>query len=275
MEQPALASVIVPVCNASSNLLVRSLSSVDAQTYGPVEIVLCTDDGIDRHALQGRHPNLRIESTRQVGSGPAAARNLGLQKAAGEYVCFLEVGDVFAPDKLKTLIPMAYMAGVAFDNSVCFDDQQPGCIERLSSRSQSGRCDLAFCKAIHKPVWPVFKRRIIEDLQFDEDLRWAWGRLFHLQAFHESGGIMFHGDPLHCSRGPDPVPGDGFARSIIAERDYQIIFDKIAKNNLRFSSAIQPIFAAEYAINSRYKSFFNHASLALDVLGVIRELATR
>lgn len=93
-EQP-LISVIVPIYNAQK-YLTQSIDSISRQTYSNLEII-CIDDGSTDN-LTSLLENLaacdsRIHIFKQQNSGPAKARNLGIEKATGDYVYFVDSDD--------------------------------------------------------------------------------------------------------------------------------------------------------------------------------------
>lgn len=100
MSEAPLISVIIPTYN-TARLIERTLHSVATQHGGfPYEIIL-VDDASSDNTLQVvenlKLPTLRIlRST--VNSGPAAARNRGLQVAIGEFCAFLDGDDYWLPD---------------------------------------------------------------------------------------------------------------------------------------------------------------------------------
>lgn len=99
-----LVSIITPVLNAVE-FLPDALRSVRNQTLGAWEHILIDDGSTDgsldlmEQAL-GSDSRLRLLRTR-VRSGPAKARNLGLDCARGKYVAFLDADDAWLPQKLK------------------------------------------------------------------------------------------------------------------------------------------------------------------------------
>lgn len=99
-------SIIVPVYNAEK-FLRRSIESVLAQTYGKFELLLVNDGSTDSsndicESYAAR--DSRIIVTRQINSGPAAARNNGVRRSTGEYVFFLDADDYIKPDALELLV---------------------------------------------------------------------------------------------------------------------------------------------------------------------------
>jgi glycosyltransferase involved in cell wall biosynthesis len=91
-----LFSVVIPTHNRS-RLLPQALESVFSQEESDFEI-LVVDDGStdDTGAVLARHAgNVRV--LRQDNLGPAAARNLGIENARGDYVAFLDSDDVWFP----------------------------------------------------------------------------------------------------------------------------------------------------------------------------------
>jgi glycosyltransferase involved in cell wall biosynthesis len=100
MTQNASISVIIPIYNAAG-FLADALRSVHAQAYQPLEIIL-VDDGSTDH-IDDVLPSLGpgIVFLRQPNRGPAAARNLGIQSAKGDFLAFLDADDRWPDCKLK------------------------------------------------------------------------------------------------------------------------------------------------------------------------------
>ena len=100
-----LISVIIPVYNLE-NELPACLASVQAQTLRDWEAV-CVDDGSKDGSLSVLRAfgeaDARIRVLHQENAGVSAARNLGLENAAGQFICFLDGDDVLHPQALELL----------------------------------------------------------------------------------------------------------------------------------------------------------------------------
>lgn len=106
MQQKSLVSVIVIFFNAS-DFLQAAIESVLAQTYEHWELLLVDDgstDGSTDVAMSFASENpARIKYFEHDGHqnlGMSAARNLGIRKAKGDYIAFLDADDYWLPDKL-------------------------------------------------------------------------------------------------------------------------------------------------------------------------------
>ena len=94
-----LVSVIVPTFNHGA-YIAAALESIFAQAHRPLEVVV-VDDGSTDDTTARLAPYLdRILLVRQANAGPAAARNAGMVRAAGEFLAFLDADDLWHPDKL-------------------------------------------------------------------------------------------------------------------------------------------------------------------------------
>jgi glycosyltransferase involved in cell wall biosynthesis len=94
-----LVSVVIPVYNGE-RFLGQALESVLAQDYEPFETIVVDDGSVDRTPdIIRSFPSVR--SIRQPNLGPSAARNAGIQLAAGEYVAFLDHDDVMTSNRLS------------------------------------------------------------------------------------------------------------------------------------------------------------------------------
>lgn len=106
-------SVIMPVYNCAE-LAAEAVGSVAAQTYKNWELIIvddCSDDGT-YESLQKLTDDKRIRcfQTEKRG-GPAAARNLGLDKATGDYIAFIDGDDLWEPRKLEVQLDFVKKTG--------------------------------------------------------------------------------------------------------------------------------------------------------------------
>jgi glycosyltransferase involved in cell wall biosynthesis len=103
------ASVIIPSYNSAA-FIERALNSVLAQTMDDYEILICDDASTDSTCDMVRsfaQVDSRIKLLRlQENGGAAAARNLGLTAACGEYIAFLDSDDEWLPEKLTRQIAL-------------------------------------------------------------------------------------------------------------------------------------------------------------------------
>lgn len=100
-------SVLMAAYNAE-RYIAQSLDSLCAQTLAGVEIIVVDDSSTDatlsivRHYADW-HDNIRwLHLTEN--HGQAYARNHALNHATGEYVCFLDADDWYAPDALEQAV---------------------------------------------------------------------------------------------------------------------------------------------------------------------------
>ena len=100
-----LVSCIVPVFNGE-RYISETLDSILGQTYSPLEVIVADDGSTDntRDIVAGFGP--RVTYLHQANAGPAAARNLGLATARGEFIAFLDADDLWHAEKLERQITL-------------------------------------------------------------------------------------------------------------------------------------------------------------------------
>lgn len=99
-----LISVIIPNFNRQ-HLIQRAIESINQQNYPNVEIIVVDDKSTDQSVsiirdLQKQQDNLSLFVVEE-NSGANACRNIGVEKARGEYLAFLDSDDYFLPTKLE------------------------------------------------------------------------------------------------------------------------------------------------------------------------------
>lgn len=100
-----MISVIVPVYN-TSKYLERCVNSLLKQTYRELEIILVDDGSTDGSgALCDRFAaeNPRVRVFHKENGGSSSARNLGIEKAGGDYLGFVDSDDYVDADMYERL----------------------------------------------------------------------------------------------------------------------------------------------------------------------------
>lgn len=96
-------SVVVPVYKVERDIK-KCIDSVLGQTFGDFELLLINDGSPDksgdicRAAAEG---DGRIRYFEKPNGGLASARNYGMERARGEYICFVDSDDYIAPNCLE------------------------------------------------------------------------------------------------------------------------------------------------------------------------------
>ncbi|GAB2843911.1 hypothetical protein GCM10027074_08220 [Streptomyces deserti] len=200
MTQPDV-SVIIGAYEAMP-YLVECLASVEAQTIGPERIeVIAVDDGstdgtgeyLEEFADRAPMP---VTVIRQENSGgPSGPRNVGLGKAAGRYVFFLDADDRLGPEALERMVAMADRAGT---------DVVLGKVEgvnRTAPKSMWGRTlertdvfssNIKFTLSAQK----LFRRDLLtrHGMRFDESLFTGEDALFTMEAYLRANGVSVISD---------------------------------------------------------------------------------
>jgi glycosyltransferase involved in cell wall biosynthesis len=139
MAESPLFSVVIAAHNAVRTLP-STVRSVLAQSRPDFEIVVVDDGSTDGtgDALRGVRDD-RITYVRQANLGPAAARNAGIERAAGTYVCLLDSDDLWLPDYLETMATALASdtgAGLAYTDAWRLDDVT----RRVARRTSMSGC---------------------------------------------------------------------------------------------------------------------------------------
>src|SRR6478609_11350587 len=138
--EDTLVSVVIPAYNVS-DYIAQALDSVLAQQYRHFEIVVVNDGSPDTPALEAALAPYRDRITylQQENAGPSAARNLGVERARGELVAFLDGDDIWLPQYLSEQVARANadrgLAVIHADAEVIGDPTAAGMTLRQLNRS--------------------------------------------------------------------------------------------------------------------------------------------
>jgi len=111
-----IISVIMPVFNVEKYLS-KSVGSVLRQTYQNLEIILVNDGSTDNSPTmcdEYANQDSRVKVIHKQNGGQSEARNIGLEKATGEYIYFLDSDDYIADTTIEECLTVAEREQVDF-----------------------------------------------------------------------------------------------------------------------------------------------------------------
>ena len=173
-----MVSIVIPIHN-SYLYLHDCIASITKQSYEEIEII-CVDDCSDTDTADALDHEAQYDDRIAVihlkqSVGAAAARNIGLKSANGEYLIFLDSDDYFEADMVELLFYTitANNADIGVCGFDCFDDSsgevlytfQPKLVEGVTTDcfglSQLGEDGLTIYNTA--PWNKIFKRRFLEE----------------------------------------------------------------------------------------------------------------
>jgi GT2 family glycosyltransferase len=188
-----LFSIIVTTVDRPQ-LLRDAIGSALGQSLPDFELIVVNDGGPDLDPLlENLDPLHRVAQLRLPGrSGPGRARNAGMQKARGEFVCFLDDDDLYHPEHLATLHQglVANPEALVYADAVVHHEVIDGGTRRIVNSAAPWQHEL-FIKQrlwIHNfipvQVFAVRRRALLAVGGFDEELRAFedWDLLLKLAA---------------------------------------------------------------------------------------------
>ncbi len=191
MEKP-LISVIIPVYNTET-YLGKCVRSVLAQDYDCFELILIDDGSTDSsgHMMDElAEQDSRIVVLRKENGGQSSARNLGLDRAKGEYIAFVDSDDYVTPDYLSyllSLFPEDGGCGITACNHFIVRGEHTAenssGSDRVFGREEAFE-EVLFHGCIDVSPWgKLYRREIFETLRFPEgrifEDTWLFGSLLN------------------------------------------------------------------------------------------------
>lgn len=203
-------SVIVPVYN-SEKVLERCISSILAQTYNNIEIILVNDGSTDNSGdicNSYSKKNKRICVIHQENMGVSAARNSGILHAAGDYVQFVDSDDYIDRNMTETLVNALEKSSASV--VICgykLIDLLNGNIYYVAPKKVGfykleqflGILDYLFPTWLNSPCNKMYTARILRDysIMYPEEIDLGEDLLFNLNVIRRSSRFQVIPDCLY------------------------------------------------------------------------------
>lgn len=171
-------SVIIPSKNRGQ-FLSRAVNSVDRQNYNGIIELIIIDDNSDVPIKSADFDinNVKIKIFRNKSSlGGAVSRNIGIDNATGDYLCFLDDDDEYYLDKLSVL--SKYLddntdVDVVFGKVVRDDGMESNTEHTVVTKA-------SFVKYLHTNT-SLIRREVVNKVRFYETLSKYQDTQFHIE----------------------------------------------------------------------------------------------
>jgi len=247
-------SVIIAAYQAG-DFIATAVQSALAQPGVSLEVIVAPDDAGDYRFLRDLGPGVIVLDALAPGSkptGPAAARNRALAKAAGDFIALLDADDYWSPDYLQLLLPLAQRYGLAYGRTAIagWDGTERRPIPRRRAADQIDYSHFAEAfGSLHAVVRRDPRRRwhdiLAEDVLFDiESLALAGG----VAPYAAQAVYWLRIRPQSMTHGEDFING--------IDAGYTAIIDRIARGETlvpaKERDAAIAVFRAWQAMNLRF-----------------------
>ncbi len=184
-----LVSILMAAFRAEDTIA-TAVESVLAQSYGDWQLIIAADCGTDYLKIcqdQGvADERLQIVATPELGSGPSAARNTALAAAGGDYVTILDSDDLWLPERLAELLPLAVESGLVCDNTCAVEPDGNVVGTAYSIDEVPFEIDAVTMMATGVPHFPLFQRELAGP-GYRTQLRFAEDVVFNMELIARSG----------------------------------------------------------------------------------------
>lgn len=193
-------SVVVPVYNVVP-YLERCLTSLAAQTYANMEVILVDDASTDGggsicDAWASKDSRFQVLHLPR-NQGVSAARNQGVRRASGDYIAFADSDDFVEPGLLTILYRT--LRENRGDISICGDEGmglRPASAGVLS-REETARCLARRSPFLWVPWGKLFPAELAREIPFDSEALCCEDLLFFYQVLQRVDRIAYVPDPLY------------------------------------------------------------------------------
>ncbi len=210
-NKPATISIIIPVYNKAA-YLPGCIDSVLAQTLADFELLLIDDCSTDTSLAicrdyAARYPRIRLIESKQNG-GAAAARNLGLDQARGEWIGFVDADDTIDKTMYEVLLSQAAAHNADVAICGCAYHDADGTLQRTCACSEPTLLDNdeAMIRLLSTKPWDLhlevsqcnklYRRRLVGDIRFcapsSEDYLFNYQVFLNVSRAIQLPDILYH-----------------------------------------------------------------------------------
>lgn len=233
MKSPEV-SVIIPVYNRE-NFLPICINSLISQTYSNWEAIVVDDGSTDSSKEIISHyadidKRVKLFERQQLPKGASTCRNIGIEKAKGEFVMFLDSDDYLdkgcIENRVKILLQNLNYEFIVFNMRIYDGDRIKvwnTWVEEDDDLSRFLRGD-----GVWSITGPLFKKRVLDKFIFDEELPFWQDYIFHIVLLIHQVPYKKYLDVIdsnHVRHTSDSISQKGFSSTYYIIKKSEILFD--------------------------------------------------
>lgn len=208
-----LVSVIIPAYNDADYIL-DCINSIKKQDYSPLEVIVIDNGSTDctSDIIKKNFKKVRVIS--QPNTGVSAARNVGIDEANGEYICFVDADDVISSNMISELVNSIETNQVDF--AVCgiyMFNNKHGITKHLPITKKNKIIrgnDCIFNELypffdtykVNAPCGRIYKRNFLSQnkIRFNEQLSFGEDSVFNINYYSVINSCVFKKNELYGYR---------------------------------------------------------------------------
>lgn len=211
-----LVSIIIPVFNCE-NSIKKCVKSVIDQNYNNIEIILINDgstDNSDKICEAFSKMDSRIQYINKPNTGVSKTRNVGIDRASGEYCCFVDSDDWIEESYISKLVASLEQSDVDWvisgyvvnsgNNQIKYDLEEN--IYTLKEMENTSITHV-FSEGYIHPCWnKIYKTRYLKqyNISFPDNISISEDTLFNIEYFSHCKKIStvksvgYHYQKIEC-----------------------------------------------------------------------------
>ena len=203
-------SIIVPVYNAEKYLS-ECIDSILSQSFTDFELLLIDDGSKDKSGIicdEYAERDNRVHVFHRENAGASAARNLGLDKAKGQWITFVDSDDWIVPDYLECMLDKAVKFNVDAVFCNCYyvfnNETIPYFIYKQDEVHDGNEILKKFLIkfGIRSELWgKIIRRKFLENLRIKENITIGEDLLYLMELYTNYNiKTLIIKDPLYYYR---------------------------------------------------------------------------
>ena len=195
-----LLSIVIPIYNGEKYIKRCIESLINQQNFNDIEIILVNDGSTDSTETiitdYSKHYPENIYVFSVPNRGVSAARNIGLDKARGNYVTFVDADDWVEPNCYTNILKNTMNEVDIICTGFCVDFGNSTKINySICSQPQNLNSSFAMKEFligdIDVHIWTkIFKRELIANIRFNFDIKIAEDRIFTCECLALSENVI-------------------------------------------------------------------------------------
>lgn len=206
-----LISIIIPMYNASK-YIERCLESIIKQTYKTLEIIVVDDGSTDNSTdiiEEFLKVDKRIKIIQKKNSGVSDSRNIGIDNAHGEWICFVDSDDYIEKNYIEKLYDYAIKSevdiiysGIRMINGDEVTLKTNNCGKKILEKNdikdlmcslidnytlEDSNIDL---QVLGYPFAKLLKKSIVKDIRFEREISIREDALFNMDVLDNAHRIL-------------------------------------------------------------------------------------